>query len=92
MANVPVEIVRSTDDRQPGWVECRLTDVDGRAWSFEEKVPIVTAEYLDADSSYPQAGSVCCSVRNRDGAAVRVGVDAASGHFECVVPTDAVIE
>ena len=40
MASVRVEIVRYTSDHQPGFVECRLTAVDGRVWSFEEKVPV----------------------------------------------------
>jgi hypothetical protein len=46
VANVRVEIVRYTDDHQPGFVECHLSDVAGRVWSFEEKVPVVTVEDL----------------------------------------------
>jgi hypothetical protein len=92
VASVYVEIVRYTDDHQPGWVECRLTDVAGRAWSFVEKVPVVSAEYLDAGSAYPRPGSVSCSVLGRDGDAVRVGVSAIGDYFECVVPPGAVVE
>ena len=90
-ASVRVEIVRYTDDHQPGFVECRLTDVSGRVWSFEEKVPVVTDEYLDAGSRYPCVGSVGCAVLDRDGDTVRVGVDPLSDYFECRVPTAAVI-
>ena len=85
MARVRVEIVRYTDDHQPGFVECRLTDVAGRDWSFEEKVPVVGTEYLDAASQYPRSGSMGCTVLGRDGAAVRIGVDPISDYFECVV-------
>jgi hypothetical protein len=90
VASVRAEIVRYTDDRQTGMVECRLTDASGRVWSFGEKVPVVTDEYLDADSQYPCFGSIACTVLGRDEAGVRVGVAPLSGYFECVVP--AVVE
>ncbi len=90
-ASVRVEIVRYTDDHQPGFVECRLTDVTGRVWSFEEKVPVVTDDYLDAGSRYPCVGSVGCAVLGRDGDTVWVGVDPLSDYFECRVPTAAVM-
>jgi hypothetical protein len=35
-----VQIVRYTDDWQPGWVERQMTDSHGRHWSFIEKVPV----------------------------------------------------
>ena len=92
MASVRVEIGRYTDDHQPGFVECRLTDVDGRVWSFEEKVPIVCAEYLNAASQYPQPGSVGCTIPGRESDVVRVGVDSLSDYFECRVPASAIEE
>jgi hypothetical protein len=92
VASVRVEIVRYTDDHQPGWIECRLTDVGGRVWSFEEKVPVVSAEYLDADSPYPRPGSISCTVLSREGGGARIGVDPISGYFECVVPAAAIEE
>lgn len=92
LANIPIEIVGYTDDHQPGFVECRLTDADGRVWSFVEKVPNVSDEYLDAGSGYPRVGSVGCTVLGRDGDAVRVGVDSMSGYFECPMPAAAVVE
>ena len=69
MVGVRVDIMRYTDDSQPGWVECYLTDAHGHRWSFVEKVPIVTAAYLDAASNYPQPGVIACEVveRRRDG-------------------------
>jgi hypothetical protein len=72
---VRVEIRRYVDDHQPGWVECRLTDAHGREWSFTEKVPVVTAENLGAESSYPQRGVVACRiVGHRTGDALEVVV------------------
>ena len=79
MPSVPVEILRYTDDHQLGFVECRLVDAAGRAWIFEEKVPLVTATYLDAESTYPQPGAVGW-------------VEPVGDYFECDVPADAVTD
>ena len=57
-----VPIVRFDDPGQPGFVELRLEDAEGRIWTFIEKVPIVTTKDLDAESSYPQDGFVACQV------------------------------
>jgi hypothetical protein len=65
MPAVRVEIRQYVDDAQPGWVECRLIDAHGRGWSFVEKVPVVTAENLDAGSTYPRQGVVACRVLER---------------------------
>jgi hypothetical protein len=62
MAGVSVEIVRYVDDSQPGWVEARLQDASGREWVFVEKVPILTAAPLSAESDYPQPGVIACEV------------------------------
>src|SRR4051794_4144908 len=62
VVGVQVEIVRYTDDSYPGWVECQLIDVNGRLWSFIEKLPVVTLAWLDAKSSYPQPGIIACEV------------------------------
>src|SRR5262249_11217118 len=72
MFGVKIEIVRFTDDSQPGWVECLLTDAHGRRWSFIEKVPIVTAAWLDASVSYPQPGVIAGEVVGQEGATVSV--------------------
>ena len=65
LAQVKVEIIRFIDDSQPGWVECRLVDAWQREWLFEEKVPIVTSEYLGSESSYPAQGAIDCIVIGR---------------------------
>jgi hypothetical protein len=65
MPEVLVEICRYVDDHPPGWVECKLTDGWGREWTFVEKVPVVTAAYLDANSAYPQPGHIACRVVER---------------------------
>jgi hypothetical protein len=85
MPSVPIEIVRYTDDHVPGFVECRVTDVYGRVWSFEEKVPIVSAQYLSADDRYPRTGSIECTILHRDGKVVQIGIDPISEYFECDV-------
>jgi hypothetical protein len=68
-----------------------LTDVFGRVWTFEEKVPVVSAEYLSANDQFPRAGSALCRILRRDGEVVRIGIDPISEYFECDVPA-AVIE
>ena len=57
-----MEITRFTDDSQPGWVECRLTDARGIEWLFEEKVPVVSSEHLDAQSEFPRPGFFACRI------------------------------
>jgi hypothetical protein len=69
---VRVEIRRLVDESNPGVVECWLTDAEGREWSFVEKVPVVTAEYLDAQSHYPCEGIIAGRVIGR-------GTDAEGG-------------
>jgi|SRR5579859_3632434 len=63
--NLAVEIVRWVKDYQPGIVACELVDADGRRHTFIEKLPIVTAEWLDAASPYPQPGTIQCEVLAR---------------------------
>lgn len=46
----------------PGWVECVLTDAAGVEHVFVEKVPIVTAEDLDASSDYPRPATLACEI------------------------------
>lgn len=59
---VKIRIIEFVDDSQPGWVRCVLTDVFGKDWFFTEKVPIVTARYLDEKSDYPQDGIINCII------------------------------
>jgi len=62
MATVSVQIVRFVDDYLPGIVECQLVDAEGAVHFFIEKVPIVTAEDLCLDSSYPADGAIACEI------------------------------
>ena len=65
MQNVPVQIIRFVDSSFPGWVECELFDVDGKRHVIRDKVPIFTAEDLDAKSLYPAVGTMQCEVVRR---------------------------
>jgi hypothetical protein len=64
MYYLAVQIVRFADSNQPGWVECEFVDAEGRH-SIIEKVPVVTAEDLDAESKYPTPGVVAGEVLER---------------------------
>ena len=57
--------MRFVESHQPGWVECLLVDAERRRHIIVEKVPVVTAEDLDADSHYPTLGRVPCEVLER---------------------------
>ena len=65
MPDLMVRIVRFVDNSQPGWVECEFADAEGRRHLIIEKVPVVTAEDLDADSEYPKQGTVRCEILKR---------------------------
>ncbi len=62
MAEIAVSILHWVNDDQPGVVEFSLVDCDGRDWRFVDKLPMVTAEYLDGTSVYPQPGSIRCKI------------------------------
>jgi hypothetical protein len=62
MLGIKTMIVRFTNESQPGWVESAFVDAKGVLHSFEEKVPVVTAEDLDAHSEYPRPGVIGCIV------------------------------
>ena len=64
-ANVSVQIVRFVDSDFPGWVECELTDADGRRHIIRDKVPVFTAELLDDQSRYPVTGDMPCEIVQR---------------------------
>jgi hypothetical protein len=62
MIGVQVTITRFVDEAQPGWVECKLTDIHGQTWIFVEKAPMVSKTPLDARSAYPQPGIIACEI------------------------------
>src|SRR5947207_9427283 len=80
MHTVSVQIVRSIDSAQPGWVECVLRDAADREWTLADKVPIFTGAPLDAHSAYPQPGVVACEI-------VRQWTDG-SGRGRCIIDTE----
>jgi uncharacterized protein YbjT (DUF2867 family) len=60
-----IKIIEFIDDHQPGFVRCSFTDIENKEWFFIEKGPVVSAEYLDADSLYPLDGTIGCRVMKR---------------------------
>jgi hypothetical protein len=62
MTSVRLQIVEWVNDDQPGFVRCELRDAHGRMWSFLGKQPYFTDTWLDANSAYPQPGSLACEV------------------------------
>ena len=65
VVHVAVEITRFLKADNPGWVECRLVDLSGREHLFHEKIPVVTADDLWADTHYPQPGVIAAIVVKR---------------------------
>jgi hypothetical protein len=51
------------DDSQPGWVRCEFADAFGINWHIEEKLPVVTSQYLDGKSNFPQTGSIAATLK-----------------------------
>ena len=70
MIGVGIEIESFVLDAQPGFVAFTLVDANGKSWSFVDKVPVLTSELLDAQSTYPRRGWIACTVVER-----RVGPD-----------------
>jgi hypothetical protein len=62
MLGIKVTIERFTDEHNPGWVACSFVDAAGLLHLFEEKVPVVSQEDLDAKSEYPRPGTIECEV------------------------------
>jgi hypothetical protein len=75
MIGVQVQVVRFLSDSFPGFVECALIDAHGRLWSFVEKGPVVTSEYLTATDEYPQPGVIACEVVGRAGPIVYIDTE-----------------
>jgi hypothetical protein len=62
MKAIKVIITRFIDSHQPGFIECKFTDAYGQLHIVHDKVPIVTAATLNANSQYPQHGEIKCKV------------------------------
>lgn len=62
MKGIKVRIIRFISNDQPGFVECSFTDAWDKEFKIEEKVPVVSSDYLDKDSKYPQDGLIACEV------------------------------
>ena len=56
MHAIKLKITEFIDDWQPGWVECHFNDAWGKEHIIREKAPVVSGEYLAADSLYPGDG------------------------------------
>jgi hypothetical protein len=65
MIGVRVSITRYVSDDNPGFVECEFVDAHGARWRFVEKSPVVSAQYLDARTVYPQPGVIACEIADR---------------------------
>ena len=60
MIGIKVKITRFISYDQPGLVECKFRDAWNKEFTIEEKIPVVTKNYLDENSEYPQDGFVAC--------------------------------
>ncbi|MFI6156967.1 hypothetical protein ACIBCA_30265 [Kitasatospora sp. NPDC051170] len=71
------EAIRWVDDEpQPGVVEVRFTDVDGRWWSIVDKTAMFGADqalgrgvWIEPDSPFPFPVTIDCTVLNTTGTA-----------------------
>jgi hypothetical protein len=51
-----------SDEPQPGIVECKFNDAWNNDYYVHEKTAVVTADYLDWDSTYPAGGFIACEI------------------------------
>jgi hypothetical protein len=65
MVGLKLEVSRFVEEAQPNVVECIFIDSHGKKHSIIEKVPVVSSEELDANSSYPRTGVIACQVVQR---------------------------
>jgi hypothetical protein len=59
---IRIKITSFISDDQPGFVECKFNDAWNKEHTVQDKVPIVTEKYLDANSDYPQDGVIACEI------------------------------
>ena len=62
MLALKVIIIKFISSDQPGFVECQFIDAWNKKHVVQDKVPIVTDKYLDANSEYPQNGFIACQL------------------------------
>jgi len=51
-----------SDEPQPGWIETRLADVNGRSWVFRDKPPLFGGQDARNDTQYPVDAGIRCEV------------------------------
>jgi hypothetical protein len=61
MKELAVQVLRCVDDEhQPGWIECKFIDAQGRSHTVIDKIPIFgmdpALDSLDRNAKYPQPG------------------------------------
>ncbi len=64
MIAIKIQITKFISDDQPGFVECSFFDASNKEHVVQDKVPIVTEKFLDANSEYPQDGVIACEIVN----------------------------
>jgi hypothetical protein len=63
MFTVPIKIVRFISDVYPGFVAGELVDAFGAIHAFQDKVPAIALDYLDANSDFPREGVLPCEIQ-----------------------------
>jgi hypothetical protein len=58
MIYIKVKINKFISNDQPGFVNCSFTDIHNKDWSFTEKIPIVTKEIIDENTTLPKDGFI----------------------------------
>ena len=55
-----------SDEPQPGWAECEMTDAHGRVWRFNDKLIFLDSTGdMRADSRFPLPTAIYCRVIER---------------------------
>lgn len=62
MKFIKIKITKFISNDQPGFVECKLTDIHNKEWSFIEKIPVVTTENIEENSDFPLDGYIAGEV------------------------------
>jgi hypothetical protein len=103
MKAIKIRITSFISDIEAGFVECKFNDAWNKEHIVHDKVPIVTEEDLDANSEYPQDGTIACEIIkqwiDKDGRTIFTvstekpwGVDTIDGLTEFDILEDQLIE